>query len=253
MVTPALHIDVSQEGAVASFVDPGLPVRTANRVAIEAAAVSAQTLCVALYFPSANGLFWTDRRVHIHGAVGLHIQSDGMGGIRYPSDDVSVGTEDIAGIPGTMPISRTRAGLLLSYCTDCTIERMKFVGGTNPDLININQAPGIAATRTRGLTVLKCMNVYGGSLLQQDDGRFDSTGTGDRIEVADGVATMVDLDATFSPGVVGRTITISGTTDTKLCGSYIVTSYISSTSITFSAPTGASSEPSEPPHPSNGW
>ena len=98
MVTPALHIDVSQEGAVASFVDPGLTVRTANRVAIEAAAVSAQTLGVALYFPSVNGLFWTDRRVHIHGAIGLHIQSDGMGGIRYPSDDVSVGTEDITGI-----------------------------------------------------------------------------------------------------------------------------------------------------------
>lgn len=244
MQTPALHIDVSHEGAVASFVDPGLTVRTANRVAIEAAAVLAETLGVALYFPSVNGLFWTDKRVHIHGAVGLHIQSDGMGGIRYPSDDVSVGTENIPGISDVVPISKTRAALLLSYCTDCTIERMKFVGGTNPDLININQAPGIAATRTRGLTVLKCTSVYGGSLLQQDDGRFNSTGTGDQIEIADGVATMTGSEATFSRGVVGRTITISGTTDTRLCGSYIVASYISPNSITFAAPTGAFPESS---------
>ena len=120
---------------------------------------------------------------------------------------------------------------------------MKFVGGTNPDLININQAPGIAATRTRGLTVLKCTSVYGGSLLQQDDGRSNSTGTGDEITIADGVATMLDPGATFSPGVVGRTITISGTTDTRLCGSFIVSSYISPTSITFSAPTGELAEP----------
>ncbi len=200
---------------------------TDDRAAIQRALDAAKSTGVTLHFPKPSVAYKLSKYIDLNGMKNLHITGDSAT-ILHPSDDTGVTIDAIA-----TSVSMARSAFLIRNSIDVTIEGITFVGGNNPS-ITVNAGSGVYARNCNGLTMERCRQRGGFSLLQQDN-QFDTTGTGDSLTVSAGIVTLVDAAAMFAEECVGQRITISGTTNIVNSGEFVIAGYTSATTITFAA------------------
>lgn len=176
------------------------------------------------------GTYRLTKEIDILGAVGLHIVGAPGAVIRYPSDDTGIVPDAAANTTGNPPAA-ARSAFLLRYCSDVAIDGITFVGGEDPNLNN-NNGYAVYAQHCVGIRLDKCSQRGGAHLLNQEVAP-NSTSSGGALVAAAGVATLTDSAGKFTPGHVGRRISIPNAVNIGNRISVPIASYISSTQVTF--------------------
>jgi hypothetical protein len=215
------RLDVRDFGAVGDGV-------TDDRVAIQAAMNVAVAAGQSVYFP--NGRYKTKGYVNVTGARNIWIVGDGAT-IVYASDAIDVGPDEIA-----TSRSQARSGLFLRYCTDIILDGLRFEGGDATEIITVNCGSGVYLRHCTGVTLWQCSKRAGHSLIQ-GDAAADTSHTGHSLLPGPEV-TLTDLHKLFNPGHVGHKVTLAGCTHIANNGSFVITSVISATQVTFTNAAG---------------
>src|SRR4029079_12579332 len=142
-------------------------------------------------------------------------------------------------VDGTVTTAGISAGV---YCTG---------GRWTFNTVQIDNAPtanGHGIFAERGPNYLSLLAVTGsgngGGGVTADDGAFVQvtdlvvTGTGDSFAFAAGIVTLTDAAGTFTAAMVGKQITIEGSTTPANDGTFLVASFVSPTVITFANAAG---------------
>lgn len=169
------------------------------------------------------GRYLVSQAIAIDGRIGFTIRGTGGATIIYPSDNTALSNVE-------------RCGFYITHCSDPTIDGIAFEGGTSQEISTVNIGVGIYASRCQNVRVHQCNALYGATLYYQE-AQKDTYGTGDSIAVALGVATLTDAAAQFTPGMVGRQITLTGCSNNRNNGVYTIAGYIDATRLTFKSAT----------------
>ncbi len=207
-------ISVKDFGALGNY-NPQTGTGQDDRSFIIAAVTAALVTGSALRFPPGN--YRLSKYVNIAGANKLQVLGSAFSFIYYASDDLTVVNDATA-----LSVNEARSAFLVTYSNNVSFEGISFVGGDHP-LAQRNVGCGVYARHVVGLTVAKCTQRNGHSILAQDATK-NSAGTGDSMAVAAGVVTLTDAAAPFSPGHRGRYITIPKADNLSNCGTFEILS-----------------------------
>ncbi len=200
---------------------------TDDRAALTSAINSAISLGLPLRI--GPGTYKISKYIDIMGARHLRIIGGGQVTIVYPSDDITIPTD------GAAPIAQmAQSAIVLRYCTNVTIEGIKFQGGSTQNLTN-NIGGALYATHCTGLRIRDCWFREGYSGLQQD-AQTNTTGVGDSFSVTTGTVTITDAAQPFVAGHVGMLIAISKSVNVKNDGVFPITAYAGPTQISWLNP-----------------
>jgi len=183
-----------------------------------------------LHFPKPSVYYSISKYVDFEGVRGMLVTGNNAV-IRYASDDTRVLVDAIA-----TSVSMARSAFVIRNSQDVTVEGITFVGGDNPSIV-VNAGSAIYERNSTGTRMINC-RIRGGFSLHQQDNQDDTSGTGDSLTVAAGVATLVDAAGLFSSGMVGRRITLAGCTNNVNNNGYPIKSWTSATTVTFDCAAG---------------
>jgi Pectate lyase superfamily protein len=212
---------------------------TDDRAALVAAVAAAIAQGALVRLPPGN--YRVSKYVPIVGAIDFKIIGSAFSTITFASDDLTIIPDSTA-----TTHNQARSGLLLKSCNRVTVEGITFVGGTATDLTYQNVGAGVYASRCVGIRVIRCPNRYGAQLFAQD-ANFNTGGiSGNVLGFSGSTVTLTnngDPNNAFHKGMEGRNITIVNATDPRNNGTYVVSTVLSSTQLTYTNANGAA-EPS---------
>jgi hypothetical protein len=199
---------------------------TDNRAFIQAALDAAAEEGKNLFFPGGAS-YYVEGYIDVHGHRGTRIFGGPGATIRFASADTSIVADAIA-----TSNWKARSAFLLRYCSNVRFEGIDFRGDDAQDFGTVNIGFAVFAEHTVGTRITKC-SINGGYSLFGQEVYAATSGTGDSFAVASGTVTLVDAAAPFSPGHVGRRITVVDATDQRNNGSFPITEFVSTSSVKY--------------------
>jgi hypothetical protein len=198
---------------------------TDDRAAVQAAADAAKAAGKNLLFP--DGTFFLDGYIDFNGHIGTRIYGLPGAVVKFSSDDTGITSDAIA-----TSNWKARSAFFLRYCSNVRFENLRFRGGDSQDFGTVNIGFAVFAEHTVGTRITRC-EINGGYSLFGQEVYAATTSEGDSLAVTAGVVTLTDAAALFSPGHVGRVLTIVDATDQRNNGAFIVTEYVSTSAVKF--------------------